>query len=65
MTHLTSKQNEASRRLCSFNAKNKIFWSNDGKIAKFIKGQLSEPSENNAETIALTFLHNNQDLFSL
>ncbi len=65
VTHLTTKQNEASRRLFHFDAKNKIFWSDDGKIAKFIKGKLSSPSQNNAETVALTFISDNQDLFSL
>ena len=65
MTRLTTKQNEASRQLCLIDAKNKIFWSDDGKIAKFIKGKLSAPSQNNAETVALTFVLDNRDLFSL
>lgn len=65
MTHLTTNQDEASQRICTFDVKNKIFWSDDGKIAKFIKGKLSSPSQNNAETIALTFVSDNQNLFSL
>jgi Zn-dependent metalloprotease/subtilisin-like proprotein convertase family protein len=65
MTRLTQKQAKASQRLCDFDAKNKIFWSDDGKIAKFIKGKLSAPSQNSAEAVARTFLDDNADLFSI
>jgi Zn-dependent metalloprotease/subtilisin-like proprotein convertase family protein len=65
MTQLTKKQEEASGRLLKDGADNRIFWSDNGKIAKFIMGRLSAPSGDDPETIARTFIADNRELFAL
>ena len=62
---LTKKQEEASGRLLASHADNRIFWSDDGKIAKFIMGRLSAPSADDPETIARAFISDNRELFDL
>lgn len=65
MTQLTKKQQEASGRLVDAHADNRIFWSDDGKIAKFIMGRLSAPSGDAPEAIARAFIAGNGELFAL
>lgn len=62
---LTKKQEEASGRLLTGGAENRIFWSDSGKIAKFIMGRLSAPSGDDPETIAQAFMADNRELFDL
>ncbi len=62
---LTKKQQEASGRLLTGGAENRIFWSDSGKIAKFIMGRLSAPSGDEPETIARAFIADNRELFDL
>lgn len=65
MMQLTKKQQEASERLVAAHADNRIFWSDDGKIAEFIMGLLSAPSGDAPETIARAFISGNRELFDL
>lgn len=65
MMQLTKKQEEASGRLLAGHGDNRIFWNDNGKIAKFIMGRLSAPSGDDPETIARAFISGNRELFDL
>ncbi|RJX29385.1 MAG: hypothetical protein C4531_10690 [Desulfurivibrio sp.] len=62
---LTKKQEAASGRLLIDGAENRIFWSDNGRVAKFIMGRLSAPSGDDPETIARAFIADNRELFDL
>ena len=62
---LTNKQQQATERLLAAAPENRIFWSDDGRISKFIMGRLSAPSQDAPETIARRFMADNFDLFAM
>ena len=62
---LTNKQQQATERLLAAAPENRIFWSDDGRIPKFIMGQLSAPSQDAPESIARRFMADNFDLFAM
>jgi Zn-dependent metalloprotease/subtilisin-like proprotein convertase family protein len=62
---LTGTQQQATERLLAGAAENRIFWSDDGRIPKFIVGRLSAPSQEGPEAIARAFMADNQGLFAL
>jgi len=61
----SSRQQQAVSNLKAIDASNDFFFDEKTWVAKFIKGKLSKPSNNQAETIARTFLKDNAGLLDL
>ena len=61
----TSRQQQAVSNLKAIDASNDFFFDEKTWVAKFIKGKLSKPSNDQAETIARTFLEDNAGLLDL
>ena len=61
----TSRQQQAVSNLKAIDTSNDFFFDEKTWVAKFIKGKLSKPSNNQAETIARTFLKDNAGLLDL
>jgi len=59
---LTAKQEQTVQKLHHFSEENEIFWDEQGRYPKFIKGTLSAPSTDEPETIARKFLNSIRDL---
>lgn len=65
MAERQGRQQEAAEMITAVNPANRIFWSDDGRIPKFITGKLSEPSPDEPARIARRFIETNSDLFAM
>lgn len=59
---LSNRQKRTIENLQGVDASTDFFWDSKSGIAKFIKGKLSKPSTDDAETIALNFIKSNPGL---
>ncbi len=62
---LSDKQKRTIEKLKGIDSANDFFWDEDSGIAKFIKGRLSKPSNDDPEKIAKAFLKGNSGLLDL
>ena len=62
---LSDKQKRTIKKLKDIDSANDFFWDEDSGIAKFIKGRLSKPSNDDPEKIAKAFLKGNSGLLDL
>lgn len=65
MVRLNEKQKKVVEKLKEINPGNEFFWDEQLNIPKFIKGELSEPSNDDPETIARNFLQDIGDLLDM
>jgi hypothetical protein len=56
---LSYRQKQTVEKLKGIDSGNEFFWDEDSGIAKFIKGKLSKPSNDEPKTIARAFLEDN------
>ena len=61
----SDRQKQTIEKLKSFDSSNDFFWDDKTGSAKFIKGRLSKPSDDEPETIARAFLEDNAGLLDL
>ena len=62
---LSDRQKRTIEKLKDIDSGNELFWDEDSGIAKFVKGRLSKPSNDQPETIARTFLQDNSGLLDV
>lgn len=56
---LSDRQKQTVEKLKGIDSGNEFFWDDKTGTAKFIKGRLSKPSNDEPETIARAFLEDN------
>ncbi len=62
---LSAKQKQMIEKLKGIDSDNDFFWDENSGAAKFIKGRLSEPSNDEPEKIAKAFLQDNSELLDI
>ena len=62
---LSDRQKQTFEKLKGIDSGNDFFWDENSGSAKFIKGRLSQPSNDEPETIARAFLEDNSGLLDV